>query len=191
MLKLAEATRPDWVKEALEHLGEIMLDHAHCEKKAAGAALRLLFSYPDQRFLQEPLAALAREELAHFQQVLALMDARGIEYRSQRPSPYAGRLHSCVRQQDPHRLVDLLLICALIEARSCERLKLLSESVADTELADFFKALLAAEARHHQLYVELAGRVAAADRVEERLTELAEEEARILREPAAAPRLHA
>jgi tRNA-(ms[2]io[6]A)-hydroxylase len=131
MLRLASSTAPGWAERAVAALPELLLDHAHCEKKAAGMALRLLFSYPHHVFLQLPLARLAREELAHFEQVLGQLEARGLALRPQRPAPYAGRLRERVRRNDPERLVDLLLCCALIEARSCERFGLLAQAVPD------------------------------------------------------------
>jgi len=92
VLRLASRTDPAWVERALARLDDVLLDHAHCEKKAAGAAVRLLFSYPEARFLQEPLARLAREELAHFEEVLGHLRRRGVPFARQRPAPYAGRL---------------------------------------------------------------------------------------------------
>jgi tRNA-(ms[2]io[6]A)-hydroxylase len=190
MLSLAEDTRAEWVERAVQALDEVLLDHAHCEKKAAGGALRLLFSYPDQQYLQQPLAALAQEELTHFQQLLALLERRGVKFERQKPSPYASKLHAKVRPREPHRLTDLLLTCALIEARSCERMKLLSEAPIDAELKAFYKDLLVSEARHHQVYVALACRVEPADQVRERLEDLARQEAEILNESAPHTRLH-
>jgi tRNA-(ms[2]io[6]A)-hydroxylase len=190
MLQLATASDPRWLESALAHLPEILLDHAHCEKKAAGAAIKLLFAYPHHRFLQEPIAELAREELVHFEAVLALLERRGIAYRRQTPSAYGGKLHACVRASEPERALDVLLVAALIEARSCERFGLLADAVADAELADFYRGLLASEARHHGLYVELARKLRAPDVVRRRLAELARAEAEILSDPAASVRLH-
>lgn len=190
MLNLAEDSKAEWVERAVEKLDEVLLDHTHCEKKAAGGALRLLFSYPNQVFLQAPLADLAKEELTHFQQLLELLERRGIRFERQKPSAYAGKLHSLVRSRDPHRLTDLLLTCALIEARSCERMKLLSEAPIDEELKAFYKELLASEARHHQVYVDLACQVDSEDAVRKRLAELAVDEARILAEAGPDTRLH-
>jgi tRNA-(ms[2]io[6]A)-hydroxylase len=190
MLNLAEDTRAEWVERAVLALDEVLLDHAHCEKKAAGGALRLLFSYPDQGYLQQPLAELAQEELTHFQQLLKLLEARGVRFERQKPSPYAGKLHAKVRPREPHRLTDLLLTCALIEARSCERMKLLSEAPIDPELKAFYKELLASEARHHQVYLELACKTEPEAQVRERLSELAVIEAEILNAPASHTRLH-
>ena len=190
MLQLAAPTDPRWLESALVHLPDILLDHAHCEKKAAGAAIKLLFAYPHHRFLQEPIAELAREELVHFEAVLALLERRGIAYRSQTPSAYGGKLHACVRVSEPERALDVLLVAALIEARSCERFGLLAGGVDDPELCDFYRGLLASEARHHGLYVELARELCGPEVVRSRLSELARSEAAILREPAACVRLH-
>ena len=190
MLNLAGDSAKEWVARATEHIDEVLLDHAHCEKKAAGGALRLLFSYPNQLYLQHPLAELAREELSHFQQLLVLLEKRGIAFERQKPSPYAGKLHSRVRPREPLRLLDLLLTCALIEARSCERMKLLSEAEIDPELCEFYGELLASEARHHQVYVELACHVQPEAEVRKRLAELAIEEFEILNTKGSDTRLH-
>ena len=191
MLHLASTTDTAWITRALAHLDEILVDHAHCEKKAASTALSLLFRYPEQPELLTPLARLAREELAHFEEVLDRLRARGLGLRRQRPSPYASELMAGVRAAEPGRLVDTLLCMALIEARSCERLQLLAGAVQDGELAAFFHGLVAGEARHHRAYVELAERVAPADEVSRRLDELARHEASVLASIPALPRLHA
>ncbi len=190
MSSLAAATDPAWTRRALAHLDELLVDHAHCEKKAAGMAVQLLFRYPRQAALLLPLAALAREELTHFEQVLALLDARGVAFRPLRPSPYAGQLRRCARTREPARLVDILLGGALIEARSCERFRLLAEAVPEPALADFYRGLCAAEARHHRIYVDLAAAVAPDGDVEARLRELAEREAEILAEAPPLARMH-
>lgn len=190
MLKLASQTSPAWVHAAVAQLDDILLDHAHCERKAAGAAVKLMFAYPDRAFLQEPLSRLAREELVHFEAVLDFLQKRGVSFERQRPSLYGGRLHALVRQGEPIRLLDLLLVAALIEARSCERFKLLAEAVPEPDLSAFYRGLLAAEARHHGIYLELAARVAPARAVAERLEELALREAEIVSEPARFARLH-
>jgi tRNA-(ms[2]io[6]A)-hydroxylase len=190
MLNLAVSTEPGWARRALAEPGELLLDHAHCEKKAAGVAIRLLFQYPQHAFLQTPLSRLAREELGHFEQVLGLLASRGIAFRRQRPSPYAGRLKQLVRDGEPERLLDLLLCCALIEARSCERMEHLGAATDDPELAEFYRGLHAAEARHHGLYLGLARELAGADAVANRLAELAQHEAAILAEPSNLCRMH-
>jgi len=191
VLGLASDTSPAWTERASACIDDVLLDHAHCEKKAAGAALRLLFRYPQHRFLQEPVARLAREELGHFERVLAVLDARGVRFARQKPSAYGGRLHALVRGREPEQLVDLLLVSALIEARSCERFRMLSRATAlDAGLRALYAELLASEARHHQLYVDLATRLAPPACVRARLRELARAEARILEEHAPLVRLH-
>jgi tRNA-(ms[2]io[6]A)-hydroxylase len=188
-LKLASETPPSWTARALAQLDEILLDHAHCEKKAAGVALTLLFQYPERASFQAPLAALAREELAHFEAMLGVLAERGIEFGRQKPSAYAGRLRTAVSAREPERLLDTLLCSALIEARSCERLGLLAEALPDAALARFYASLRTAEARHHGLYLELACEVAPREAVSVRLSELARHEAEVLA-AAHEPRLH-
>jgi tRNA-(ms[2]io[6]A)-hydroxylase len=191
VLNLASRTDPGWVEIALSDLDELLLDHAHCERKAAGMALRLMFRYPDRPFLHDPLSRLAREELAHYEEVLRVLAARGGSMRRQRPSPYAGRLYHCVRSAEPERLVDTLLVCALIEARSCERFQLLADAIADPSLGALYKGLLASEARHHGSYLELAVQASDESSARARLLELAEREAEIIADPSPMVRMHA
>jgi len=192
VLNLAAATDPGWTARALAGLDELLVDHAHAEKKAAATAVGLLFRYPERADLLAPLARLAREELAHFEQVLDALARRGVPLRHQAAAPYAADLHAAVRRGEPERLLDTLLCCALIEARSCERFGLLADGVAaaDPALAELWRGLLACEARHHRAYLDLACAVAPEPQVRARLAELAAHEARVL---AAAPpwaRLH-
>jgi len=191
VLNLASTTDPAWLENALSDLEELLLDHAHCERKAAGMALRLMFRYPDRAFLHDPLSRLAREELAHYEEVLRALAARGVSIRRQRPSPYAGRLYHCVRSAEPERLVDTLLVCALIEARSCERFKLLAEAVGDPKLRALYNGLLASEARHHGSYLDLAIEASDEDTARARLLELAQLEAEIVADPTPMVRMHA
>lgn len=190
MLELAAATDPAWASRALGRLGELLVDHAHCEKKAAGTAVQLLFRYPQHALLLAPLSKLAREELVHFEQLLALLAERGLAFGRHRPSPYAGRLRERERTREPERLLDTFLCCALIEARSCERFGLLAEAAEDGVLAGFWKRLLDAEARHHGVYLELARSLAPAAAVTERLRELAQHEAAVLAEARFSGHLH-
>jgi tRNA 2-(methylsulfanyl)-N6-isopentenyladenosine37 hydroxylase len=191
MLALAAPTHPSWTRRALAQLDELLLDHAHCEKKAAGMAVSLIFRYPQRAFLLEPLAGLAREELAHFEEVLRLLVERGVAYRPLRASPYAGRLRRCLRASEPERLIDVLLCSALIEARSCERFGILAAALrgVDPELAGFYAGLLASEARHHRDYVDLALAGFAEHEVWTRLDEAARHEAAVLAE-LREPRMH-
>lgn len=192
MLHLAAPTDPSWTARAREHLPEILLDHAHCEKKAASMALSLIFRYPERPELVVPLSRLAREELAHFEEVVAVMRARGLEFRRQTPSPYAAQLMAAVRKHEPARLLDTLLCCALIEARSCERMQLLAEALEDPALAKLYRGLLACEARHFSSYVELARGlgIVSDSEVQARLGELALHEAAVLRGEPGEPRMH-
>ena len=164
-------------------MDEILLDHAHCEKKAASTALSLIFRYPDLDALLRPLSELAREELRHFEMCLDRLKERGVPFRRLRPSRYASRLRDACREQEPERLLDTLLCCSLIEARSCERMKLLAEVIEDEDLAAFYRGLLASEARHHTMYVRLARQYYEEDEVAARLRILAEHEAKVLLEP--------
>lgn len=144
-----------WVEQALKHPEELLIDHANCEKKAAGTALTLMFRYAEKEELQQKMSRLAREELRHFEQVTAIMKKRGIKYRQLSASEYAKRLHQHVRAQEPGKLIDTLIIGAFIEARSCERFYRLLPHL-DAELEKFYRSLLKSEARHYQDYLKLA-----------------------------------
>ena len=188
---LAAATDGAWVQRALAEVDEILVDPAHCEKKAASTALSLLFRYPERGELLVPLARLAQEELGHFAEVVEVLDARGVGLRHQVPSSYAGALMAAVRPAEPERLVDTLLCAALIEARSCERMQLLADALTDDRLVTLYRGLLRAEARHHATYVRLAAAVEDPDVVDARLVELARHEAAVIAEATPRPRLHA
>ena len=191
MLNLASTTAPHWLERALANVDQILLDHAHCEKKAASTAVSLLFRYPQHTALLDPITELAREELAHFKLVVAHIHARGREFQRQVPSTYAAELMSAMRPNEPGRAVDMLLCLALIEARSCERMKLLAEHLDDEPLRDLYTSLLASEARHHQSYVDLAATIAPVADVRARLRELALHEADVIANAPRVARLHA
>ena len=190
MLGLARPTSPDWVTRAMARLDEVLIDHAHCEKKAASTAVSLLFRYPERTAMLPVLSALAREELAHFELLLDLLARRGVAYGRLTPSPYATELLTAVRSDEPARLLDTLLCLSLIEARSCERMKLLADAVTDDDLRAFYRSLLASEARHHQQYVDLALGVAPEAQVRARLRELALHETAVLDAAPALARMH-
>jgi tRNA-(ms[2]io[6]A)-hydroxylase len=190
MLRLRSDTDPGWAARVAADLPALLLDHAHCEKKAASTAINLIFRYQDQPALMQPLSALAREELAHFELVLDVMSRRGLAFGRLSPSPYAAELFREVRAEEPLRLLDTLLVCALIEARSCERMKVLAETLADEELARLYRGLLASEARHHATYVDLASDRFGAEVTMARLAELADHEARVLAAMPAETRVH-
>jgi tRNA-(ms[2]io[6]A)-hydroxylase len=144
-----------WIDNALANQDLMLIDHAHCEKKAASTALSLMYRYVDNTDLLNKMSRLAREELRHFEQVLAIMKKRGVEYGHLTPARYAAGLRDLVRKEDPGRLVDVLIVGAIIEARSCERFAALAPHL-DDKLADFYNSLLKSEARHYQDYLKLA-----------------------------------
>lgn len=144
-----------WIDNALVNQDLLLIDHAHCEKKAASTALSLMYRYVDNPDLLHKMSRLAREELRHFEQVLALITARGLNYCHLTPARYAAGLRVAVRTTDPDRLVDLLVIGAIIEARSCERFAALAPYL-DAELAGFYNGLLKSESRHYRDYLALA-----------------------------------
>lgn len=191
MLNLASATDPAWVRRVEQRLDHLLLDHAHCEKKAASMAINLIFRYQKRPELLRWLSELAREELEHFELMLTELERRQIPFTVLDPSPYAGELMQHIRRGEPERLVDTLLACALIEARSCERMKLLSEHLTDAVLRDLYRDLLASEARHHRGYVQLAAQIVGRDAAVERLRELADHEAQVLADaPTDRVRMH-
>jgi tRNA-(ms[2]io[6]A)-hydroxylase len=188
MLCLRSRTESDWLARAIAHTPEVLVDHAHCERKAASQALSLLARFPDRAALQAPLVALAREELEHFELVLRLLAERGIPMVAQHPSGYQAQLFQHVQRRD---LVDHLLAGALIEARSCERFRLLAEHHPDAELRALFRGLLESEARHHAVFLRLAELERPRDEVRARLERMAEAERTILEQMPPVARIHA
>ncbi len=190
MLSLHAATPERWFDQVSGNLDELLIDHAHCEKKAAGVAMSLLFTYADDVDLCRAMADIVQEELDHFRMVLDLLDRRGIRFCRQQPARYAERLSALIAKAEPQRAIDRLLVAALIEARSCERFGVLRDRLAEPDLAAFFGGLFESEARHHSTYVRLAKALAPADEVQARLHELAEAEARIMADGDSLPRMH-
>ena len=190
MLSLQVPTDDRWFTQVDEGLEEILIDHAHCEKKAAGVAMNLLFAYVDNTNLARAMTEIVNEELEHFQLVLDLLERRGIQFRKLSPSHYGPRLHELIRKGEPDRAVDRLLVAGLIEARSCERFSLLKDHVQDEELAAFYGGLFESEARHHATYVRLACELAPEATVRDRLHWLASREAEIITEGDPRPRMH-
>jgi tRNA-(ms[2]io[6]A)-hydroxylase len=152
---LAAPTTQRWVQTACERWHELLLDHANCEKKAASTALALMFAYPEDRTLGGALSRLAREELRHFEQVQSLMVQLHVPFQRQRPGRYASSLRALLRTEGAGRKLDLLLTAALIEARSCERFRLLAPRLP-APLGDFYAQLERSEARHREHYIEWA-----------------------------------
>ena len=190
MLRLSAPTRTDWLPEAIHNIDTILLDHAHCEKKAASTAMNLIFRYQYRPDLMLPLSELAREELRHFELMMRTLSERGIHFDRMVPSSYAPRLCAEIRKGEPERFIDTMICCALIEARSCERMKLLADGLEDHGLSRLYAGLLASEARHHQTYLDLAVAESSQEVVYGRLSELSAHEASVLAVPGPEIRLH-
>lgn len=154
--EMLECATPDaWFDAALSDLRTLLIDHANCEKKAAGTALSLLYRYVDKPKLLRRMSRLAREELRHYEQVLAMMDSLGLEYGPLTPSRYAGGMRASIRTSEPARLIDTLIVGAVVEARSCERFSGLASRIGG-RLGAFYGRLLESEARHALHYLDLA-----------------------------------
>ena len=189
MTLLRSATDRRWVDVALADLDRTLADHAHCEKKAAATAMKLISDHPAHAGRVRALARLAQEEQRHFFAVLNELARRGSPLPPDGGDVYAQELLRLVRS-GPHRLLDRLAVSALIEARSCERLGLLGEALPAGRLRSLYLQLARAEAGHEQLFVDLAAAEAGAAKARTRIGELAEEEARIVAALPLLPRIH-
>ena len=145
-----------WLEQALSNPIEILIDHAHCERKAAGVAIQLMFRYPSEPDLAEVLSPIAREELEHFEKILVLLKDLGQSLKALKPPPYGAELAKCVRKEEPYRMLDSFLIAGLIEARSHERLSLLALNSEHKSFKLLYESLLESEARHFGIYWKLA-----------------------------------
>ena len=148
-------TPHEWIACAQDNLDVLLIDHANCEKKAASTALNLMYRYVEYPELLLQLSKLAREELRHFEQVVSILTERKIPYEQISSARYAGELRKNVRTHEPGRLIDILIVSAIVEARSCERFEGLMQ-VLDVELAEFYGSLLKSEARHFKVYLDFA-----------------------------------
>ncbi len=187
---LQQPTSFAWVEQAIANLDTILLDHSHCERKAAGVAINLMFRYPSNTKLVRMLTAIAREELEHFELVNQWLERRGVALAPLSSPPYGANLKAQIRPQEPERLLDSLLVSGLIEARSHERLGLLATHCPDPELSKFYRSLMASEARHYGIYWVLADTYYDRSAVKERLEELAIVESKILATLHPEPRIH-
>ncbi|HCK70234.1 MAG TPA: tRNA hydroxylase [Planctomycetaceae bacterium] len=190
MLNLQVETPDRWLNQVDEDLDQVLLDHAHCELSAARTALNLMVAYVLYEPLTVEMTRIINEELDHFHQVLEQLNRLDIDFKRQQSGHYGKRLNALVRSEEPMRGVDRLLIAALIEARSCERFCLLRDHVRDPELADFYGSLFESEAGHYATYVQLAKDFMPSDEVDQRLDELASEEAQIILEGYSRARMH-
>lgn len=190
VVALKSRTDPAWTKLALERFDEILIDHAHCEKKAAANALSMLQAHPELPGLPEKMARLAREEATHLARVLRWMDERGLKLGRDAGDPYAQKLQALMRKSQPERRLDRLLIAAIIEARSCERLSLLAEHLPEGKLQRFYAELAQSEDGHQELFFRLACDASGEAEARARLDELLDREAEIVREIGIRPAIH-
>ena len=185
ILKLQLPTDPLWVKNVVEsNIEELLTDHAYCEQKAASNAITLIIQNPNYPDLVQEMAALVQEEMDHFKRVHDIIIARGYNLGKERKDNYVGQLAKFMRPggQRHTQMIDRLLFSAMIEARSCERFKVLSENINDEELSKFYYELMVSEAGHYTNFINLAMEYAPEEAVKKRWNELLETEARIMQE---------
>ena len=186
---LGSRTTQAWVDAAIIDLPLIIQDHANCEKKAAGTAMNLLFRYEFSYDLQRKLAQLIREEMLHYEQVLGIMNDRGQEWTYLSAGRYAKGMLKHKRTHEPAAMVDVLIIGAFIEARSCERFAALAEVINDQRLAKYYRYLLKSESRHFEDYLALAQSLSD-DNIDERVAFFKEVEADLISSPDTELRFH-
>jgi len=186
---LRAPTPPTWVAAAQEDLATLLVDHANCEKKAASTALALIFAYPEDRGMNVALSRLAREELKHFEQVERLMRKLDVPHQRMKPGRYASELRKLVRTHEPKRKLDLLIVHALIEARSCERFRVLANNLP-ADVQELYEQLERSEARHFEIYLDFAARDYPADEVAARLEVISAREAELISQADRELRFH-
>ncbi len=186
---LKAATPRAWAEAAVKDLPALLVDHANCEKKAASTAMALIFAYPEDRSLAVALSRLAREELKHFEQVERLMKKLDVPHQRMKPGRYASELRKLVRTHEPKRKLDLMIVHALIEARSCERFRLLAQHLP-AEVRELYAQLERSEARHFEMYLDFAEREFDAEEIAARLEIIAAREAELATSPDAELRFH-
>jgi len=186
MLGLKLPTDPRWVNLAEMSLENILTDHAYCEQKAATSCISLIQSYPDKKDLVESVSPVVTEEWGHFRLVLRELDKRGLQLGFQRKDEYVNKLLAFqkkgVNRED--KLIERLLVCALIEARSCERFRLLSLHIADDDLKEFYHGFMVSEAGHYKMFIDLAKKYGGEEKTKIRWQEYLEHEAKIMEELA-------
>ncbi len=183
MLGLKLPTDPRWANLAEKTLEEVLTDHAYCEQKAASTCISLIQQYPDKEELVEKVAPLVTEEWGHFRQVLNEMKKRGLKLGRQRKDEYVNQLLKLERKggSRDEQLVEKLLIAALIEARSCERFRILSQNISEISLRDFYHSFMVSEAGHYRLFIDLAKKYSSEQKVKDRWQEYLDAEAEIMK----------
>lgn len=182
MLGLKLPTDPRWVNIVEKNINEILTDHAYCEQKAASYAISLITKYPEITEIVDKMIALSQEEMEHFQMVHNLIKKRGFELGREKRDPYVHDLMAFIKRGGSYEmvLVDRLLIAAMIEARSCERFRVLSENIKDEELSKFYHDLMTSEARHYSMFIKLAKKYGKGVDVDKRWKEFLVKEAEIM-----------
>ena len=187
---LSSLTSNEWIQLALSNPIEMLIDHANCEKKAAGVAIQLMFRYPSEPDLAEVLSPIAREELEHFEKILYFLKDIGHSLKALKPPPYGSELSKSIRKDEPSRMLDSFLVAGLIEARSHERLSLLALNSEQRSVKLLYESLLESEARHFGIYWKLAQTKFSKDQTYQRLEELSKVETKILSKTFSFPRVH-
>ncbi len=191
MLCLLNSTRPEWVDIAASNINILLIDHAHCEKKAAYNALTMIQRYPEYEAIVKEMIEILKEEWDHFERVYERIRDKDVHLTKDDGNEYAKRLSKHIRKQEPDAMLDMLLVDALIEARSCERFSLLAKSNAIPEdLRAFYEELFASEAGHYRTFTDLARKYFPADIVKQRMHELATIEAAIIDTLGHQPTMH-
>ena len=182
MLGLKLPTDARWANIAEKNIEEILTDHAYCEQKAASTAISLIVGYPEKSELVDKMTALAREEMGHFQMVHNRIMQRGLTLGRERKDAYVGQLSTFFPKGGDRelRLIHRLLVCALIEARSCERFRVLSENLEDKELSEFYHTLMISEANHYTMFLKLARTYGKREEVDQMWQDLLEYEAEVI-----------
>lgn len=184
VLRLKLPTDPRWANIAEKNIEEILTDHAYCEQKAASTAISLMVTYPEHSDLVTAMAALAREEMSHFEMVHKRILERGLQLGRERKDEYVHRINKFFPKTGDRnqRLVNRLLIAALIEARSCERFKVLSDNISDQELSDFYRKLMVSEANHYTMFLKFARQFGEKENVDQLWDELLSFEAEVMKD---------
>lgn len=182
MLGLKMATDPRWVDLAEKSIEDILTDHAYCEQKAASSGISLIVLYPDLERLVEEVTLVVEEEWGHFRLVLDELKKRNLKFGFPRKDDYVAGLNKSIRNNGTYdeKLMDRLLLCALIEARSCERFKLLSQKIQEDDLRLFYKKLMVSEAGHYKLFIDLANHYLDKEKVKKRWEEFLQIETEVL-----------
>ncbi len=182
MLGLKLPTDPRWVNIAEKNIGEILIDHAYCEQKAASSCISLIIQYPEKEKLREVLMPVVSEEWAHFRMVIKELDKRGLALGKPRKDEYVLQLYEKARRGGSieQQLGERLFMNALIEARSCERFRLLSQEISDESLREFYHELMVSEAGHYVNFIDLAKEYLPAEYVKKRWQEWLDIEAEII-----------